>query len=103
MFRIMYRLLLTVVAGSLAIASSASSQPGPTVSARVLQVADSLAAREFAKDSVGSITVGIVTGSKLAWTKSYGKGRVFHTTLGHDDRSAVDSLAPLRVRDSPRC
>lgn len=33
---------------------------------------DSLAAAEFAKDSVGSITVGIIAGSDLIWTHSYG-------------------------------
>ena len=33
---------------------------------------DSLAAAEFAKDSLGSITVGVVAGSELVWTHSYG-------------------------------
>jgi CubicO group peptidase (beta-lactamase class C family) len=33
---------------------------------------DSLAAAEFAKDSVGSITIGVVAGGDLVWTKSYG-------------------------------
>ena len=33
---------------------------------------DSLAAAEFAKDSIGSITVGIIAGGDLVWTKSYG-------------------------------
>jgi len=33
---------------------------------------DSLAAAEFAKDSIGSITIGVVAGSDLVWTKSYG-------------------------------
>ncbi|MGH9889588.1 MAG: serine hydrolase, partial [bacterium] len=33
---------------------------------------DSLAAAEFAKDSLGSITVGVVAGAELVWTHSYG-------------------------------
>jgi D-alanyl-D-alanine carboxypeptidase len=33
---------------------------------------DALAAAEFAKDKVGSLTVGVVAGSKLVWTNSYG-------------------------------
>ena len=33
---------------------------------------DSLVAAEFARDSVGSITAGIVSGSDLVWTKSFG-------------------------------
>lgn len=33
---------------------------------------DSLAAAEFAKDSVGSITIGVIAGDDLVWTKSYG-------------------------------
>ncbi|HEY2377314.1 MAG TPA: serine hydrolase [Gemmatimonadaceae bacterium] len=33
---------------------------------------DSLVAAEFAKDSVGSITVGVVAGGDLVWTRSYG-------------------------------
>lgn len=34
--------------------------------------ADSLAAAQFARDSVGSFTVGIVAGDHLVWTRSYG-------------------------------
>ena len=33
---------------------------------------DSLIAAEFAKDSIGSITVGVIAGSRLAWTRSVG-------------------------------
>lgn len=32
-------------------------------------VADSLLSAEFAKDSLGSITVGVIAGSQLAWTR----------------------------------
>ena len=33
---------------------------------------DALAAAELAQDNVGSITIGVVSGGKLVWTKSYG-------------------------------
>jgi D-alanyl-D-alanine carboxypeptidase len=33
---------------------------------------DGLAAAEFAKDNRGSVTIGIVAGPELVWTKSYG-------------------------------
>jgi CubicO group peptidase (beta-lactamase class C family) len=37
-----------------------------------IDVADSLIAAEFARDSIGSITVGVISGSRLAWTRSVG-------------------------------
>jgi CubicO group peptidase (beta-lactamase class C family) len=39
---------------------------------QVIDRIDALAATEFAKESVGSITIGVVVGPKLIWTKSYG-------------------------------
>lgn len=33
---------------------------------------DKMTADEFAKDNIGSVTIGIVSGSQLVWTKSYG-------------------------------
>ena len=33
---------------------------------------DSLVSAEFAKDSIGSITVGVIAGSELVWTRSVG-------------------------------
>src|SRR5215470_14673801 len=37
-----------------------------------IEQVDALAAAEFAKDNRGSVTVGIVSGPELVWTKSYG-------------------------------
>jgi CubicO group peptidase (beta-lactamase class C family) len=37
-----------------------------------IEVADSLVSAEFAKDSLGSLTVGVISGSRLAWTRSVG-------------------------------
>ena len=37
-----------------------------------IAVADSLVSAEFAKDSLGSITVGVIAGERLVWTRSVG-------------------------------
>ena len=34
---------------------------------------DVMVSREFARSPIGSLTVGVVSGDKLVWTKSYGK------------------------------
>src|SRR5712691_9076820 len=43
----------------------------PDLHRAIVQI-DSLAAAEIAKDNIGSITIGIVSGGNLLWTKSYG-------------------------------
>jgi CubicO group peptidase (beta-lactamase class C family) len=59
-------------AGAAVSPASAIGQASPTIAPRQLQVVDSLVAAELAKDSIGSITVGVIAGSQLAWTRSYG-------------------------------
>jgi CubicO group peptidase (beta-lactamase class C family) len=49
-----------------------SARPQATVIQEVIARLDAQAAAEFAKDHVGSLTVGIVSGPGLYWTKSYG-------------------------------
>jgi CubicO group peptidase (beta-lactamase class C family) len=49
-------------------AAAAAQQP----TAAALRGADSLAAAEYARDSVASLTVGVVTDRGLVWTRSYG-------------------------------
>ena len=44
----------------------------PTFSAAALQQVDSIAEAEFRRDSLGSITIGVVSGRDLVWSKSYG-------------------------------
>ena len=44
----------------------------PPPSTDDLQEIDALAAAEFAKDSVGSLTIGAIAPSRELWTKSYG-------------------------------
>lgn len=39
---------------------------------RAIEQVDALAAAEFAKDSVGGMIIGVVSGGNLVWTKSYG-------------------------------
>jgi CubicO group peptidase (beta-lactamase class C family) len=53
-------------------APSAHAQTAPSVAVKGLAGVDSMIAAEFAKDSIGSITVGVIAGSQLAWTHSYG-------------------------------
>jgi len=46
---------------------------------------DSLAAAEFGKQSAGSVTVGIVSGSKLVWSKSHGEANMETKTAADAD------------------
>jgi CubicO group peptidase (beta-lactamase class C family) len=52
--------------------ASAVCQTLPARAVRGIEAADSLISAEFAKDSIGSITVGVIVGSQLAWTRSVG-------------------------------
>lgn len=51
----------------------------------VHQEVDALVASEFGKDSVGSVTVGIVQGATLAWAKSYGFANMENRTAATTD------------------
>ena len=51
---------------------SAICQTLPASAVQGIVEADSLVSAEFAKDSIGSITVGVVAGSQLVWTRSVG-------------------------------
>ena len=54
----------------------AAQAPGqaapPRFTPEALRLVDSIAAAEFARDSLGSFTVGVVSGPVLVWVKSYG-------------------------------
>src|ERR1044072_2676688 len=52
---------------------------------RAVKLVDDLAAAEFAKNSFGSITVGVVQGRKLIWTKSYGYADIEKKELATKD------------------
>lgn len=64
-------LVISVACGTL-LAPGARAQASPAWLAGGLPVADSLVAAEFATDSIGSITVGVIAGSRLVWTRSVG-------------------------------
>jgi CubicO group peptidase (beta-lactamase class C family) len=53
-------------------ASPATAQRAVTTFVPPLERVDSLVGAEFARDSMGSITAGIVQGDQLIWTASYG-------------------------------
>src|SRR5437763_8241673 len=50
----------------------AAPRAAASVTTEKIAQVDALAAAEYASDRVGGLTIGIVEGSKLAWTKSYG-------------------------------
>ena len=52
---------------------------------QAVKLVDDLAAAEFAKNNFGSITVGVVQGRKLIWTKSYGYADIEKKELATKD------------------
>lgn len=66
-------LLTGVTAGSVDAQPTRPNAPSPPSFASIaLQQVDSIAEAEFRKDSLGSITIGVVSGRDLVWSKSYG-------------------------------
>jgi CubicO group peptidase (beta-lactamase class C family) len=53
----------------------------PAFSTAALDRVDSIAAAEFAKDSLGSITIGVVSGARSVWERSYGYADSARTRL----------------------
>ena len=66
------RMLYVSVASGTLVVPRAIAQPTPASAAKGIEVVDSLLSAEFAKDSIGSITVGVIAGSQLVWTRSVG-------------------------------
>ena len=54
------------------LAEGAACQAPPVRAVNGIETVDSLVSAEFAKDSIGSITVGVISGSQLVWTQSVG-------------------------------
>ena len=52
-------------------AANGQAPLSPQLRSSIEQI-DKMTAAEYAKDKIGSVTVGIVVGSNLVWTKSYG-------------------------------
>jgi CubicO group peptidase (beta-lactamase class C family) len=54
---------------------------------RGIEQVDALAAAEFARDNVGGIIIGVVSGKELVWTKSYG-----YADVGRKVPAAEDTI-----------
>jgi CubicO group peptidase (beta-lactamase class C family) len=63
--------LMSIACGT-CLVHDALGQMVPARAAKALETVDSLVTAEFAKDSLGSITVGVIAGSELVWTRSVG-------------------------------
>src|SRR5689334_4333979 len=63
--------LASTACGAL-LAHRALGQASPIRPINGIETVDSLVSAEFAKDSIGSITVGVIAGSELVWTRSVG-------------------------------
>lgn len=68
----MRRLSIRLALVFLFVCATLGAQTTITTFESALAQADAFAAGAFAKDPIGSLTVGVVDGSTLAWTKSYG-------------------------------
>ena len=64
-------LLMSAACGTL-VARNAVGQTSSNWTVKGIPAIDSLVSAEFAKDSIGSITVGVISGSQLVWTRSVG-------------------------------
>ena len=64
-------MFICVASGTLLV-PSAICQTVPASTVKGIEIVDSLVSAEFAKDSIGSITVGVIAGSQLVWTRSVG-------------------------------
>jgi CubicO group peptidase (beta-lactamase class C family) len=60
----------TLVAAATGLASAGAQSSTPAI--KGLPGIDSLASAEYAKDSIASITIGVIAGGELVWTHSYG-------------------------------
>jgi len=57
---------------------------------------DKMAAADFARRSIGGVTVGVVSGKELIWTKSYGDADM-------EKKTPADRDTVYRIGSSPRC
>ena len=66
------RLAFLAALVALSIADAASRQQLPAHLQGAIERIDAMAAAEYAKDNVGSLTIGVVERDQLVWTRSYG-------------------------------
>lgn len=67
-----HRLLIVLVVALLALWQVASRTQAPAGLDAALAELDTQLAADFAKDGVGGVSVGVVSGAKLVWSKHYG-------------------------------
>jgi CubicO group peptidase (beta-lactamase class C family) len=67
----MRAIALVLIVVALFIGQPAARAQGSNLQA-ALDAIDAMASAEFEKDRVGSVTIGIVAGARLVWTRSYG-------------------------------
>ena len=69
----MKRLLLLAIIASAIVAPSAQApaQGGQSLNAAIASI-DATIAADFAKDGVGGLSIGVVSGKQLIWSKHYG-------------------------------
>lgn len=65
-------LLIFATACCALLTTGADCQTLPGQAVKGIEAVDSLVSAEFAKDSIGSLTVGVIQGSRLIWTRSVG-------------------------------
>ena len=64
--------MLTVLLFSLLLSSSATETQDPTEYAGAIEKVEAMVTEAFASDPLGSVTMGIVAGDHLVWSKSWG-------------------------------
>jgi len=67
----MKRLLLLALFASAIVATSAQAPTGGGLDAAIASI-DATIAADFAKDNVGGLSIGVVSGKQLIWSKHYG-------------------------------
>lgn len=65
-------LLLAIIAGAIVAPSAQAPAPAPAGLDAAIASIDAAIAADFAKDGVGGLSIGIVSGAQLIWTKHYG-------------------------------
>lgn len=65
-------ILLVIIAGAIAAPSGQTQGPGPGSLDSAIAAIDTTIAADFAKDGVGGLSIGIVSGNQLIWSKHYG-------------------------------
>jgi CubicO group peptidase (beta-lactamase class C family) len=76
-----------LVAMSTLLPAQGPAPSGPRFLPEAFRLVDSIAEAEFAKDRLGSFTVGVVSGRDLVWAKSY----------GYEDRARMRPATPATV------